>query len=166
MINMLRRINEIINIEVRELRISIGKTRAIKELSVLEGQLEALLSVKGKINDSEMSILDNDGVITIAKIIRDVETFFSMPSEQWLCRGGDGSRLRKFVVIRQLAMYLAYRCTRLSLADIGEGVGGYDHATVLHAKKQYSNVPELIKIYNDFMFTFQYKIDNKKKTNE
>lgn len=34
---------------------------------------------------------------------------------------------------RQVAMYLARRLTGLSLARVGEFLGGYDHSTVLHA---------------------------------
>ena len=36
---------------------------------------------------------------------------------------------------RQVAMYLARKLTKSSLAEIGEAFGGRDHGTVLHAHR-------------------------------
>jgi chromosomal replication initiator protein len=40
------------------------------------------------------------------------------------------------VLPRQIAMYLAKELTQKSLPEIGEGFGGRDHTTVLHAMRK------------------------------
>lgn len=51
------------------------------------------------------------------------------------------TRKRKIVEARQLVFWYMTRLTKLSLADIGFIYGeGYDHATVLHAKKTVNNM--------------------------
>lgn len=45
-------------------------------------------------------------------------------------------RNRHIVHPRQMAMYFAKQCTRLSLPQIGDHFGGRDHTTVLHACRQ------------------------------
>jgi len=50
------------------------------------------------------------------------------------------SRKRKYVFARQLMMYLAYNSmSSQTLKKIGDAYGGYDHATVLHAKTSIEN---------------------------
>ena len=51
------------------------------------------------------------------------------------------SRKRKYVFARQLMMYLAVSTMHSqTLSQIGAAYGGYDHATVLHAKKMMQEV--------------------------
>jgi hypothetical protein len=50
------------------------------------------------------------------------------------------NRKRELVWTRQVAMYFAKELTRYSLAEIGKGIGGKDHATVLHANKTVNNL--------------------------
>jgi chromosomal replication initiator protein len=38
----------------------------------------------------------------------------------------------RFAFARQVSMYLARKRTRMSLAEIGEALGGRDHSTVIH----------------------------------
>jgi chromosomal replication initiator protein len=46
------------------------------------------------------------------------------------------SRLRNIAKPRQIAMYLAKKHTKESLANIGSKFGGKNHATVIHSEKQ------------------------------
>jgi len=55
------------------------------------------------------------------------------------------TRKREIVQARQIAMTLSTRMTRCSLAVIGENIGGKDHATVLHAKKNILGLTETDK---------------------
>jgi chromosomal replication initiator protein len=50
------------------------------------------------------------------------------------------SRERRLVRPRQYAMALCRELTTLSLCEIGALFGGRDHATVLHAKKQFAKL--------------------------
>jgi len=50
------------------------------------------------------------------------------------------TRRREVVQVRQVAMYFAKKYTRNSLSVIGSGIGGKDHATVLHSCKTVNNL--------------------------
>lgn len=43
------------------------------------------------------------------------------------------NRTKKYVRARGVAFWLAYRCTRFSLPQLGKEFGGRDHTTILHA---------------------------------
>lgn len=45
------------------------------------------------------------------------------------------SRIRKYVVARQVCCVLIYKTTTMCLADIGKLLGGRDHTTAIHARK-------------------------------
>jgi hypothetical protein len=49
------------------------------------------------------------------------------------------SRKRKHVCVRYYLMTYLKRKTHLSLSDIGEMIGGKDHATVIHGVRAYEN---------------------------
>lgn len=49
------------------------------------------------------------------------------------------SRKRNVVIMRQVAHYLGWKHHSGSLYEIGSDLGGKDHATVLHSKKQIEN---------------------------
>ena len=66
---------------------------------------------------------------TLAGIVKRAAAAFGVSEKELLGR----SRLRKCLVPRQAAMYLARELTRLSLPRIGAFFGGRDHTTVLHA---------------------------------
>lgn len=57
------------------------------------------------------------------------------------------SRKRNYVEARQIIMYLLCCYTSMQLKKIGDLFGGYDHTTVIHSKRQISNLlctdPEL-----------------------
>ena len=55
------------------------------------------------------------------------------------------SRKHTLVLARHLYFYLAKRFTKLSLAQIGQYMGGRDHATVLHGIRKITNLIEPIR---------------------
>jgi hypothetical protein len=57
------------------------------------------------------------------------------------------TRKREIVLVRQVSMYFAKRYSKLSLAKIGQEIGGKDHATVLHACKTVSNLYDTDKLF-------------------
>jgi chromosomal replication initiator protein len=58
-----------------------------------------------------------------------------------------GSRIKEFCQARQLCMAFAYKYSIGTLFEIGRFYGGYDHATVLHAKKAVMNDYDTCKTY-------------------
>jgi chromosomal replication initiator protein len=73
-----------------------------------------------------------DGPLGLDDIVKAVESRFGVTAAE--IRGG--SRARRVLVPRQVAMYLARRLTGLSLSEIGRFFGGRDHATVLYAERK------------------------------
>lgn len=57
------------------------------------------------------------------------------------------SRKREVVMARQLAHYFSKKFTKLSLAKIGDEIGGLDHTTVLHSIKTVKNLCDTDKEY-------------------
>jgi chromosomal replication initiator protein len=72
--------------------------------------------------------IDNKAV-TVDKIIHATCTHFQIKPDDIFTE----SRKRAVVQVRQIAMYLASKHTKLSLANIGARIGKRDHATVLHS---------------------------------
>lgn len=70
-------------------------------------------------------------------------------------------RTRNITYPRQIAMYLCRELTDLSLPKIGEGFGGRDHTTVIHA---YDKISNEINASSDFKNTILYL--KKSLTNE
>ena len=61
------------------------------------------------------------------------------------------TRKREISQARQIVMYLGRNLTKKSLATIGSCVGGRDHATVLHACTQVSNLMETDKSFKKYV---------------
>ena len=72
----------------------------------------------------------------LGKITDFVCKFFGVTQEEMLTR----TRKRMYVLPRQCAMYLAKENIDTSLNNIGQQLGGRDHATVLHAWKKIMNM--------------------------
>jgi chromosomal replication initiator protein len=66
---------------------------------------------------------------TIPSIQKVVVEFYGVRLEDLRSRG----RNKSIVLPRQVAMYLCREIVKASLSDIGEGFGGKDHSTVIHA---------------------------------
>jgi len=73
-------------------------------------------------------------------LIRDVEQAVSLVYELPVERIKARTRKREVVEARQISMWWRERNTRDTLSRIGELLGGYDHATVLHAVKTVNNL--------------------------
>jgi chromosomal replication initiator protein len=73
-----------------------------------------------------------EGPLGLEDILKAVEKRFGVPAAE--LRGG--TRARRVLGPRQVAMYLARRLTDLSLSEIGRFFGGRDHATVLYAERK------------------------------
>ena len=52
-------------------------------------------------------------------------------------------RDKKFVIPRQIAIYIARELTEMAYTDIGNEFGGKDHSTIMHA---YEKIADSIKI--------------------
>lgn len=65
----------------------------------------------------------------VARIVKQVAGEFGIAPKELL----GSSRLRRVLVPRHVAMYLARELTGLSLPQLGAAFGGRDHTTVLHA---------------------------------
>jgi len=66
---------------------------------------------------------------TISSIQKAVAEFYGVRIDDMRSRG----RNKSIVLPRQVAMYLCREIVKASLPDIGEGFGGKDHTTVIHA---------------------------------
>lgn len=74
-------------------------------------------------------------------------------------------RKREIVSARQLAMYFYMTETRLTLAETGYLLGGFDHSTVLHATKVVNNLRETDRNYRALFERIEKQIILKKKEN-
>ncbi|MBI4537072.1 MAG: chromosomal replication initiator protein DnaA [candidate division NC10 bacterium] len=74
-------------------------------------------------------IHEQQRVPTISAIQKTVAEFYSVRVDDLRSRG----RNKSIVLPRQVAMYLCREIVKASLPDIGNGFGGKDHTTVIHA---------------------------------
>jgi chromosomal replication initiator protein len=72
--------------------------------------------------------------ISIESIQKEVADFFKIKVADMYSK----RRVAHIVMPRQIAMYLAKEMTQKSLPEIGDGFGGKDHTTVLHAVRKIS----------------------------
>ena len=81
-------------------------------------------------------------------VIRDTTCeYFKISKEDLVSK----TRKREISQARQIVMYLGRNLTKKSLASIGSCVGGRDHATVLHACTQVSNLMETDKSFKKYV---------------
>lgn len=95
-----------------------------------------------------------DGIITVEsykvvrlppidKIVNTVAVFYRI--DPLLLK--THTRKREIVEPRQIAMYFAKKLTGMHLASIGQRMGDFDHATVLHACRTVRNLSETDKSF-------------------
>lgn len=97
--------------------------------------------------------------IEIKKIVLD---YFKLSAKEVFYKG-KGSRKRELVYARQIIAYFLGRYTKLSLAKIGEEIGGYDHATILFAEKQINDLYDVDKDVRNDIEKIKIMINNKKE---
>ncbi len=100
----------------------IGDLIRLQRLSRVHAPPLALATVMAELPD------DQDSPV-IERLADQIASRFGVTCKQLKGR----NRRRSLLWPRQVAMYLARKLTKLSLARIGVCFGGYDHSTVLHA---------------------------------
>ena len=83
-------------------------------------------------------IIKRDKRPTLENILKEVSEFYRIPVET--LRGS--GRSKNLAHARQIAIYLTRDLTNLSLKEIGVGLGGRDHSTILYA---HNKISDLIK---------------------
>lgn len=119
---------------VRELEAALNKVLGYIELF---GGSPDLDTVKNQLKDLiTANSIENISIDIIQKIIADnyQVSVSDLKSKK---------RDKKFVIPRQIAIYIAREITEISFMELGNEFGGKDHTTMMHA---YEKVKDLIKI--------------------
>ena len=82
--------------------------------------------------------------LTIDDILEAVCQHYGVPQQSVFSK----SRKREFVQVRQVAMYLAQKHTKMPASRIGQLIGGRDHSTVLHSC---STIEQRLKVDKAFL---------------
>lgn len=104
--------------------------------------------------------MKNDRVISY--IIKVVGNYYGLNVSYAL----DKSRRRNLVVARQVAMYFSHEYTNATLHVISEHFNGKNHATVLHAIKQVTNLSDTEKEFRKQVKELKQIIDLNAKSVE
>jgi chromosomal replication initiator protein len=84
--------------------------------------------------------------VSLSSIQREVCRYYTITNADLV----GGKRSQAIVYPRQVAMYLSRELTDLSLPKIGEGFGGRDHTTVMHATAKIQKLmSEQRQVYNE-----------------
>jgi chromosomal replication initiator protein len=108
---------------IRELEGSLVRLAAQASFTHREISLELAQDVLKELSAEQQRLP------TIPSIQRAVAEFFGVRVDDLRSRG----RNKSIVLPRQVAMYLCREIVKASLPDIGDGFGGKDHSTVIHA---------------------------------
>ena len=118
-----------------------------KNIRRLEGALIKVASygaLTGKPLDlATAEMLLQDVLMEQAQNILTIETIQKRVADHFQIRHSDMTSKRRpnnIAIPRQIAMYLARTLTKHSLQEIGDGFGGRDHGTVIHACKAVDNM--------------------------
>ena len=76
------------------------------------------------------------------------------------------TRKREIVEARQVCMWWRSNHTKESYSRIGERLGGYDHATIIHARKTVLNLRQNCRIYRSKIDLVLEKMDRKMNADE
>jgi chromosomal replication initiator protein len=108
---------------IRELEGALNKVLAYAQIAAKPLNIETAIEA---LTDSTRTVRRDS--LTPADIAEAVAAHFRIALAD--LRGS--SRSQKFVVPRQIAMYLIRELTKASLVDVGEVLGGRDHTTIMH----------------------------------
>lgn len=119
---------------VRELEAALNKVLGYIELF---GGSPDLDTVKNQLKDLiTANSIENISIDIIQKVIADN---YQVSVSELKSKKRD----KKFVIPRQIAIYIAREITEISFMELGNEFGGKDHTTMMHA---YEKVKDLIKI--------------------
>lgn len=134
---------------VRELLGVFNQIQANYELQGMKPNKTNVLDILKKHNRNLRDEMDEEEERTSGKAmtIEDIATraaeFFDVPLEKII----SGSRLREYVVPRQMAMFFTHKRLGISLQKIGNYFGGRDHTSVLAAVRKVERNRKLSKEY-------------------
>ena len=130
-------------------------THVTSNIRELEGALIRLSAV-GALHNREINlemarealrdlIKEQRAVLTIPEIQRVTCEVLDIPEDLVRAR----TRKREIVQARQIAMYFSKELTKHSLKTIGQGFGGRDHSTVIHAVRSVNNQVETDPLFRE-----------------
>ncbi|MGF1447898.1 MAG: chromosomal replication initiator protein DnaA [Opitutales bacterium] len=110
-------------------------TRVAGYVALMKGQVDV-----GTLEKLLQDILQEEAhnQVTVEKIQKKVAEYFDLRLADMVSK----RRPANIAFPRQIAMYLSRMLTNHSLQEIGDGFGGRDHGTVIHACKTVENVME------------------------
>ncbi len=111
---------------IRSLEGTLIRVGAYASISGSDITIDLVKNVMGHI------LREKDRDITIDMILKEVSSFFSIT----IADIKSEKRSRSIMLPRQVTIFLARKMTGLSLSDIGERLGGRDHATIIHSVKK------------------------------
>lgn len=123
---------------VRDLEAALKKVFGLEDLM---GQKITLENVKNQLKDLLTSTTsENISLDIIQKVISDN---YNISVSDLKSKKRD----KKYVIPRQIAIYITRQLTELSFSEIGSEFGGKDHSTIMHANEK---IEELIKLDSSF----------------
>ena len=141
-LEILRYKAKLYNIEIEDSLLEFIAQKITSNIRELEGALHKicmhvnLMGTQIDMNVIQDILKDNldahSKVLTIDQIISTVADFYQVQSSDIISK----SRAAKFVQPRQVIAFLAKQLTQRSLQEIGEKLGGRDHATVIYSIKK------------------------------
>lgn len=73
------------------------------------------------------------------KVIEEVCSFYGLSKDELL----NGGRWRKYIIPRQMSMYILRWHTSISLKEIGELMGGFDHTSCINSINQIDKLKDV-----------------------
>ena len=139
---------------MEEFTIKLNSDKLVKTIHSLQKDSNDTI-VSEIIEQLKMSLKVPPRVIDIEYIIKVVCQYFGITKEEMFLN----TRKREIVQARKIAMFYAKKITKLSLADIGNNIGGKDHATVLHACKTVNDNCDTDAFYKFKVDEIAHKLD-------
>lgn len=125
--------NEILNFlaqnitsNVRELEGSLNKLIALSKLKKKEINMElAMEAVQDYVN------VEKNKTVTLQYVVDMVADHYGLTSQEIYSK----NRSAKIAYPRQIVMYLCHKYLFMTFAEIGKGLGGKDHTTIIHGNR-------------------------------
>lgn len=136
-------------------------SKVIGSVREIEGALVSLIAHATLINtpiDMELAQSVTDKIVKVTPNEISVDTiqntvceYFNISRESLVSK----TRKREIVQARQIAMYMCRNFTKISLAAIGQQIGGKDHATVVHSCNIVSDLIETNKSFRQYVIDIE-----------